>query len=184
MSDQDVRWGHHWDGQIGCLEGVLGGGGGGILGTKDQYLPAGNFSNIFISSNINLKRLIKKVQKKLSVSASVSLSVCLYLSLSLSLSPSLFISIYPYVTYLRSLGLIEYLICLITEYPIWLEFTLPYISRGLLFSSVNLISMYKNSDWSVFKRINFFGEISTNWPDDLSGANVYKLLNFININCW
>ena len=153
---------------------------GSVLGNKDQCLPAGNFSNIFIRSNINLKRLIKKVQKKLSLS--LPLSLCL--PVCLSLSPSLSISIYLYVTYLRSLGLIEYLICLITEYPIWLEFTLPYISRGLLFSSVNFISMYKNSDWSVFKRINFFGEISMNWPDDLSGANVYKLLNFININCW
>ena len=155
-----------------------------------------------------MNRLIKKASKKLcrsltlslclslciclsiSLSVSISLSISLYLSLSLSLSIylsiclSTYLSIYLSVTYLLSLGLIEYLICLITEYAIWLEFTLSYISRGLLFPSVNLISIYKNPDWSIFKRINFSGEISTNWPDGLSGANVYKLLNFINNNCW
>ena len=64
---------------------------GSVLGNKDQCLPAGNFSNIFISSNINLKRLIKKVQKKLSLS--LPLSLCLSVSISLSISLYLYLSI-------------------------------------------------------------------------------------------
>ena len=36
--------------------------------------------------------------------------------------------------------------------------------------------MYENSELNVFKNLNFFTEISTNWPDDLFEINVYKTL--------
>ena len=55
-------------------------------------------------------------------------------------------------------------------------FILSFISRGLEFWSVNHTSIYENSDLKIFKNINFFGEISSNWPNDLLGRNVYKVL--------
>ena len=55
-------------------------------------------------------------------------------------------------------------------------FILSFISRGLEFWSVNHTSIYENSDLKIFKNINFFGEISSNWPNDLLGGNVYKVL--------
>ena len=47
------------------------------------------------------------------------------------------------------------------------------ISRGLEFWSVNHTSIYENSALNVFRNINVFGEISSNWPNDLLGTNIY-----------
>ena len=41
-------------------------------------------------------------------------------------------------------------------------------------------SIYEHSEIKVFKNIKFLGEISSNWPDDLLGTNVYKTLEA----CW
>ena len=57
---------------------------------------------------------------------------------------------------------------------------LSSISSSLEFWLVNHISMYENSKSNVFKNINFFGEISSNWPNDLLGGNVCKILE----SCW
>ena len=59
-------------------------------------------------------------------------------------------------------------------------FVLSSISSGLEFWSVNHISMYENSELNVFLKIHFLGEISSNWPNDLLGINVYKILE----SCW
>ena len=40
-------------------------------------------------------------------------------------------------------------------------FILPYISSGLEFQLVNHTSIYQNSELKVFKKIIFFGEISS-----------------------
>ena len=56
---------------------------------------------------------------------------------------------------------------------------LSSISSGLEFWSVNQTSIYENSELKVLK-IYIFGEISSNWPNDLLGANVYKTLE----SCW
>ena len=47
--------------------------------------------------------------------------------------------------------------------------------------SVNNTSIYESSELKnlkkkVFKNINCFGEILSNWPNDLLGTNVYKTL--------
>ena len=55
-------------------------------------------------------------------------------------------------------------------------FILSFISRGLEFWSVNHTSIYENSDLKIFKNIKFFGEITSNWTNDLLGRNVYKVL--------
>ena len=58
-------------------------------------------------------------------------------------------------------------------------FILSSFSGGLEFWSVNHTSMYENLKMKmvkVFKNIKFFGEISSNWPNDLLGTNVYKTL--------
>ena len=52
------------------------------------------------------------------------------------------------------------------------------ISRGLEFWSVNLTSIYENSELNVFKNIKFLGEILNNWPNDLLETNVYKTSKF------
>ena len=52
-------------------------------------------------------------------------------------------------------------------------FILSSISSGLELWSVSHSSIYKNSELKVFKNIKVFGEISSNWPNDLSGTN-YK----------
>ena len=57
-------------------------------------------------------------------------------------------------------------------------FIFSSISSGLEFWSVNHTSIYDNSESNVFKNINFLGEISTNWPNDLLGINVYKTTEF------
>ena len=53
-------------------------------------------------------------------------------------------------------------------------FILPSISSGLEFWSVNHTSIYENSESKVFKNIRFLGKISSDWPNDLLGINVYK----------
>ena len=59
-------------------------------------------------------------------------------------------------------------------------FILSSISSGLGFWSVNQTSIYDNSELNVFKNMNFFGEISSNWPNYLLVINVYKILE----SCW
>ena len=60
---------------------------------------------------------------------------------------------------------------------------LSSISRGLEFWSVNHTSIYEKSGLKVFKNINFLGEISNNWPNDLFGTNVYKTLESFDYHC-
>ena len=55
-------------------------------------------------------------------------------------------------------------------------YTLCSISSGWELWSVSHSSIYKNSELKVFKNTNFFGEISSDWPNDLLGTNVYKAL--------
>ena len=50
------------------------------------------------------------------------------------------------------------------------------ISSCLEFWSVNHTSIYEYSELKVFKNIKFFGEICSNWPKDVLGANVYKTI--------
>ena len=54
---------------------------------------------------------------------------------------------------------------------------LSSVSRGLEFWSVNHTSIYENSESKVFWIVNFLGEISNTWPNNLLGTNVYKILN-------
>ena len=51
-------------------------------------------------------------------------------------------------------------------------FILFSISSSLEFWSINHISVYENSEISVFKRIRFLEEISSTWPNYLLGGNV------------
>ena len=62
-------------------------------------------------------------------------------------------------------------------------FILSSISGALEFWSVNDTSIYENSELKVFKNIKFFGEISSNWPNDLLGIKVYKLFNLDDNDC-
>ena len=55
-------------------------------------------------------------------------------------------------------------------------FILSSISRRLEFWSISHTSIYENSESNVFKNIEFLEEISSNWPNDLLGINVYKSL--------
>ena len=57
-------------------------------------------------------------------------------------------------------------------------FILSCISKALKFSSVNLTSIYENSESNGFKNITFSDEISNNWVNDLLRTNVYKTLDF------
>ena len=57
-------------------------------------------------------------------------------------------------------------------------FILSFISKALEFSSVNLTSIYENSESNGFKNITFSDEISNNWVNDLLRTNVYKTLDF------
>ena len=59
-------------------------------------------------------------------------------------------------------------------------FILSVISSGLKFWSVNHTSIHENSGLKVLNDINFFGEVSNNWPNDLLGTNAYKTLQ----SCW
>ena len=55
---------------------------------------------------------------------------------------------------------------------------LSSISSGLEFWLVNDISLHENSELKVFKKLKIFGEIFSNWPNDLLGTKVYKTLEF------
>ena len=59
-------------------------------------------------------------------------------------------------------------------------FILFSISSGLELWSVNYTIINENSELKVFKNIKLLGEISNNWPNDLSGINVYKIVEL----CW
>ena len=59
-------------------------------------------------------------------------------------------------------------------------FVLSSISSGFEFWSLNHTSVYRNSELNVFKNIKLLDEISNNYPNDLSGTNVYKTLE----SCW
>ena len=59
-------------------------------------------------------------------------------------------------------------------------FILSSVSSSLEFWSVNYTSICENSELKVFKNVRFFGEISSNWPNDLLERNVYKTLK----SCW
>ena len=52
-------------------------------------------------------------------------------------------------------------------------FILSSISSGLEFWSVHHTSIYENSEIKAFNDINFCGEISNDWPNDLLEINVY-----------
>ena len=54
------------------------------------------------------------------------------------------------------------------------------ISSDLEFWSVNHTLLYENYESKVFKNIKFLDEISINWPNDVLGTNVYKVLEY----CW
>ena len=53
-------------------------------------------------------------------------------------------------------------------------FILSSISSDLDFWSVNHTSKYENSELKL--TFEFMGEISNNWPNDLLGKKVYKIL--------
>ena len=55
-------------------------------------------------------------------------------------------------------------------------FILSSVSSGLEFWSLNHTSIYENSELNVFENIKCLGKISSNWPNDLLGINVYKTL--------
>ena len=55
---------------------------------------------------------------------------------------------------------------------------LSSISSGLELWSVSNTLIYENSKVKAFKNTKTFVEISSNWPNDLSGTNVYKALEF------
>ena len=59
-------------------------------------------------------------------------------------------------------------------------FILSSISSGLEFWSVNHTSIYENTEWNVFKNIEFLGEICNNWPNVLLRINAHKTLE----SCW
>ena len=46
-------------------------------------------------------------------------------------------------------------------------FILSSISSALEFWSVNYTSEYENSELNVFKNIKLWGEVSSNWPNDI-----------------
>ena len=53
-------------------------------------------------------------------------------------------------------------------------FILSSISSGLDLWSAHDTSIYENPKSKVFENLNFLGEISDNWPNDLLGINEYK----------
>ena len=59
-------------------------------------------------------------------------------------------------------------------------FILSSISSVLEFWSVNNTSTDENPELNIFKNINFLGEISNNWQNNLLGTNLYQTLEF----CW
>ena len=58
-------------------------------------------------------------------------------------------------------------------------FILSFTSSGLEFWSVNLISLYEDSESKVFKNINFLGEASNDWLIELFKMSVYKRIEMI-----
>ena len=58
-------------------------------------------------------------------------------------------------------------------------FVLSSISSGLEFWPVYHISTYENSELTAFNNIKLLGEISSNWPSNLLGANVSRILLII-----
>ena len=58
-------------------------------------------------------------------------------------------------------------------------FILSFTSSGLEFWSVNLISLYEDSESKVFKNINFLGEASNDWLIELFKISVYKRIEMI-----
>ena len=56
------------------------------------------------------------------------------------------------------------------------KFILSFVSNGWLFWSVNHTTITWSSELNVFKKILFYGEISSSLPNDLFGTNVYKTL--------
>ena len=63
------------------------------------------------------------------------------------------------------------------------KFVLFSISNRLLRSSVNHTPIHENFELPVFKNIKFIGEILYDWPNDLLGANLYKMLNLVDNHC-
>ena len=57
------------------------------------------------------------------------------------------------------------------------------ISSGLEFLSVNHTSAHENAELNVFKNVKFLGKVSSNWPNDLLGINVYKTLKSCYDHC-
>ena len=57
---------------------------------------------------------------------------------------------------------------------------LSSFSSRLEFWSVNYTSIYKNSESKVLQNVEYLGEISNNWQNDLLGTNAFKTLQF----CW
>ena len=55
-------------------------------------------------------------------------------------------------------------------------FILSSTFSGVEFWSINHTSVYGNSESKVFKNITFSGEMSNNWPNELLGTNVCKIL--------
>ena len=49
-----------------------------------------------------------------------------------------------------------------------------FISRGLEFWSVTHTLVYESSELNVFINVKTFGEISSNWLNDLLGTSVHK----------
>ena len=58
-------------------------------------------------------------------------------------------------------------------------FILSFTSSGLEFWSVNLISLYEDSESKVFTNINFLGEASNDWLIELFKISVYKRIEMI-----
>ena len=58
------------------------------------------------------------------------------------------------------------------------KFILSTISSGWLVWSINLTSIYENSELNIFKNMKSVGEISNKLSNDLLGANVYNTFEF------
>ena len=59
-------------------------------------------------------------------------------------------------------------------------FILHSIYRGIELWWVDHASRYENCELKNFENINFFGEKSSNWPNDLLETNVHKTFKL----CW
>ena len=53
---------------------------------------------------------------------------------------------------------------------------LSSIFSGLEHWLVNHTSIHESFESEFYKSMKFLGEISNNWPNDLLGKNVYKIL--------